>query len=233
MQEQPQAEHKNEQTGDGHEKPSYTHFWDTEEQQKTGYQKAKEYFRDWHNKVSTLTLLFVAAYTLLTYCALRNTQDQTKISHQALAASQRPWIGSPVDVSKKESDGSVIFTLTFRNVGHSASKSLYIEGMLIDNQNWYGPIPGLCKDAVHRVRMDRPPFTAVPGSNWLLRLDQMPPKQKTKVNITDFRAMKNPFIVGCVAYTSPFDDRVHRTGYYVDMSGDSARPQAIFAVDAN
>lgn len=89
---QPKTQHEQQQPSKGHYEPSYGHFWEAEEQKKSRYQKAKEYFRDWHNKVSVLTLLFVAAYTVLTYCALRNSNDQITISRDTEDRQLRPYL---------------------------------------------------------------------------------------------------------------------------------------------
>jgi len=61
--------------------------------QNSRYKKAHKYFSEWHNIVTTLTLLFVAAYTVLTYCALQNVHEQVSISRDTEQRQLRAYIG--------------------------------------------------------------------------------------------------------------------------------------------
>jgi hypothetical protein len=152
--------------------------------------------------------------------------------------TDRPLIGGPIDLSSATTDGAISFTMTFRNVGHSATTSFYIEAELLDskeNRDWYTAVPTLCKSATGVVAAKHPHFTAIPGADWTLNLDQMPPKAGLIVTSDSFGAMNNPSIVGCAAYTSPFDQIVHQTGFRVVLrwQGNIAAKTAVYTVDAD
>jgi hypothetical protein len=51
----------------GHEEALYAALRQAEEEKNSRYQKAWKYFDEWGNRVSVLTLLFVAAYTIVTF----------------------------------------------------------------------------------------------------------------------------------------------------------------------
>jgi hypothetical protein len=69
MQEQPETKHEGDDPAKDHEESLNSAIRESEKEKNSRYYKAREYFAEWGNRVGILTLLFVAAYTVITYDA--------------------------------------------------------------------------------------------------------------------------------------------------------------------
>jgi hypothetical protein len=77
------------------------------------------------------------------------------------------------------------------------------------------------------------PFTSIPGAEWVIDLNQMPESSRTKIELNTLKKMGDPFIAGCVSYTSPFDTVIHHTGYAAKIIPPDMSIQFVYTVDAN
>jgi hypothetical protein len=154
-------------------------------------------------------------------------------SQNFAAADQRPWIGGPTKIVRKPISAQILtFTHTFKNVGKTATTGLYIDAKSMNNENdsWYGGAKHMCEKADTAVKT---PFTSIPGAEWVIDLKQMPESSRTNIELNALKKMSDPYIVGCVSYTSPFDIVIHHTGYGTKIIPPDMSIQYIYTVDAN
>jgi hypothetical protein len=79
MQEQPNPDHERDDPAQGHEEALYASLRQAKKKQNSRYHKAREYFSEWKNWVSDLTLLFVAAYTIITLSLYFSAREANKL----------------------------------------------------------------------------------------------------------------------------------------------------------
>jgi hypothetical protein len=153
----------------------------------------------------------------------------------AAFADERPWVGGPTKIVRKNiSVQNITFTHVFKNVGKSSTSTLYIDAKLINDENgsWYNDAKRMCEKADAALKL-KPPFTSIPGAEWVIDLNQMPESSHTKIDIKALGRMSSPYIVGCVSYNSPFDTIAHHTGYAAKIISPDMGIQFIYTVDAN
>jgi hypothetical protein len=106
MQEKLETQHENNQAAEGHEEALYAALRQSEKKQNSRCQKGRAYFSEWHNVVSLLTLLFVGAYTVLTFFILLAAKEQATIGNKSLVAVQRAFV-TVSDVASRPLKSSV------------------------------------------------------------------------------------------------------------------------------
>ena len=182
-----------------------------------------------------------AALTLFLAIFAYNAWDESKNSTKALndqvitlQDGQRPWVGAPVIKYSTTLDGNASFIQTFKNVGHTPTKTLYIDGTISEISQ--SDIQQMCKRTDKILEEKKQPLSLIPGSDWELDVNKMPWQQDKPFNIKTVEAMKSPAIIGCVSYHSPFDQTAHHTGYVAAIKAAPGREptvEFIYAAYAN
>jgi hypothetical protein len=135
MQDQPQPDHERQHGGDNEDKTDCVFGRKPSVKQITSDTPKKGYFSKFKNWVNLFTLLFVATYTCLTYCALRVSEDvalSTKDSADAAVVGAQPavfvrqvllndisYLDKTVDSLPVEADKESKICIEFSNVGKS------------------------------------------------------------------------------------------------------------------
>jgi hypothetical protein len=99
----------------------------------------------------------------------RDSGDQRAVMQGQLnemQAEQRPWIGGPNSVSGDlAKDGTVKFTMIFRNVGRTPSKTFVVDAVIMadgEGDGWSSKARRICAD---RIKKSQPTLTIIPKSD--------------------------------------------------------------------
>jgi hypothetical protein len=92
MQEQPETKHEGQQAGEGQGKSSTVPPGQAAVEQPRRANPKRGYFSKPHNWINLLTLLFVGAYTVITFFILYNSQEQIKISRDVEKRQLRAYV---------------------------------------------------------------------------------------------------------------------------------------------
>jgi hypothetical protein len=139
MQEQPETQHENEQSAEGHEESLYAALRQAEEKQNSRYQKARTYFSEWRNVVATLTLLFVGSYTVLTYFLLSSSHEQARISRDTEQRQLRAYISAAVERYPDITAEHLELTMVMKN--HGQTPAFDMRGWSIMVISEFSPLP--------------------------------------------------------------------------------------------
>ena len=92
MNEQPDPYHQGQEAHANEREAVGVPGWKPIVEQTPGQKPKKNYFSKFKNWVTLLTLLFVGAYTLLTYFTLKNSEDTLGTARKANEIASRPYI---------------------------------------------------------------------------------------------------------------------------------------------
>jgi len=167
----------------------------------------------------------------------KDMTDSIDVAERAFVAGERAWIR--VDISL---DGDLIFgpdgtarlplAFTLTNCGNSPATNVRVYQDLLLKLSDLGEVIEIYRDFCNRVRTraEKPSianfssYTLFPGETKILRITRsISLEQFAKVGefwhqfSEEPMPFYTPFMVGCVAYRIPFDDRQHQTGFSVDI----------------
>jgi len=183
--------------------------------------------------VATVVLIFFTAlFTGLAWWVFKGQLDEMR-------TDQRPWVGAPeIEMTFHGSPRGAVFIYTFKNVGHSPTRGLYIDADFVSGrEQWYPKANALCermkKENVSTTVIN--PFSLIPENKWVVDFSDMPTgKLHPGIDMDSLqKAYPNPYIAGCVIYGSGLDTFIHRTlfGAQVDTKNFSLGP--VSAADAD
>jgi hypothetical protein len=146
----------------------------------------------------------------------------------------RAWVGVPDVAIKMLPPDSVSFVVSFKNVGKTPTRGLYIDADIVAGKDTYSAMEGMCaagkKDAanIHSYVYN---FSIIPGDTFLA-ID--PPRAKSfkKYSVAKLHALELPHIVACVVYGVRTDTKIHQTGLIVplEFDGNSVIHGNIYAI---
>lgn len=159
----------------------------------------------------------------------RNARLERQLA--VLRDAQRPWVGAPEIKVEQSADGKLTFKHSFKNVGHSPTKGLWIDGKIIPGESIETELAKLCPD---RLPQDNKDFSLIPENIWPLDLNQMP-SGGSPISLENFKLIPAPHIIECILYGSPFDKNIHVTKILVRMSIHADLPsiEFVYPVEAN
>jgi len=176
-----------------------------------------------------LTALFTLLLAFFAYKAWNEATNNTR----ELKDEQRPWV-APVNIFVTPDGNGVAFIQIFKNVGHTPTKTLYIDGTIIDiSHSTSDIIQQMCKKTDKVLENEKQPFSLIPESDWELDVNKMPSQKDKPFNIKTVEAMEDPAIIGCVSYHSPFDQMAHHTGYHARIKAGERTVEFIYSAYAN
>jgi len=139
MQEQPETKHEKQEADNGHEEALYASLRRVEETQNSRYKKVRAYFSEWHNVATTLTLLFVGAYTVLTFFLLSSSQEQVKIIRDTEQQQLRAYVSAGVEQYPDIAAEHLDLTVLMKNHGQTPAFKMYGWAVMLISD--YYPLP--------------------------------------------------------------------------------------------
>jgi hypothetical protein len=200
MQEQPEAEHEGKQARESQCEAPEAAVRQAVIEQPSGQAPKKGYFHKLKNWVSLFTLIFVGAYTVLTFCTLHTAQEQVAISRDVERRQLRAYVGlqdaalqcpncrvvnfeQPVPTNETTVESADVFTIWAKNGGLTPAENtfVYINWESIDpGKAW--PTDVTFEDRSRMVNIVESKQLILPGASFQFALP---------VRVADFNAAIN------------------------------------------
>lgn len=194
-------------------------------------QRAQTRAANWTAGATVAIALFAAAtfgVGIAQWWVLNGTLNEMR-------AEQRPWIGAPISVVAEISpDGTYLLFIEMENTGRVPTSNFGVDGRIVQGgeYQWVAESKLICPILAAKTVGNT--LSLIPHSKWLVPSNLIPSKLKN-LKVADLRAMENPFLAGCVAYTFDGDKSIHHTefGAHLKIDGERVVADRIHAADAN
>ncbi len=196
--------------------------------------------KDWRDKIKfgaeMVGVAFLIAYTVFAGQQVCQMRRANKIAHDALVASQRPWV-TMTDVTfsnppKFTAAGpqfatqmSLDVSSVLRNVGLSAATKVYPEVLMVPTDKPGFPTePMPCPTVIEKSRIEFPP-----NAIFLMPQDKLPYSETTSTNPErgGFLKIKNIWSIWvkvCISYQDTFGNVYQTKMTYHSMTRDDSVP---------
>jgi hypothetical protein len=170
--------------------------------------------------ISTLTLLFVAGYTVITWFIFCESKNATNIAHHTLVMSERSWVGQSGPITLKffnsaDHQLAANIHLTLENFGHSPAVFVFHAVELVPHNDLANAADRTCKSAAAIAGIKVPGM--VVGKSSLSLTGQVIFPQQTREHVDEDGPINSKnevlYAVGCIIYRDDVTDSIWRTRF--------------------